>query len=306
MPTYTNGKSFSSGSAKNSEEKKQAVSYWAKSKMNCPVCGKPFDQEVMHQGGGRMIAGNLTDELHRNFEPSKKFGRVYPLIYDVGCCPKCNAAFFWKDFTEIKDAQSFSRIYSDSEQRKAAVENIFPYFNLKHERTLYDGCAMYYAALLCYEKVDISYAPTFKRGMISLRLAWLCKDLDRVCPGHNYDYIAQVFYRKALFFYQQTLINETGRIESIESVGNFGPDIDKNYGYDGVIYLSGLLEYKYGQREDEVLRLKKLDDSKKAIARIFGLGRSSKAKPGPLLETARGLYDKIAAELSSNNIFSED
>ena len=303
MPTYTKIKP---NATKPQEDKKPAISYWAKTKMECPVCGKPFDQEVMHQGGGRMIAGNLTDELHRNFEPSKKFGRVYPLIYDIGCCPKCNAAFFWKDFTDIKDSASFSRIQSCTDERKESIENIFPYFNVKHERNLYDGCAMYFAALLCYEKVDIAYAPTFKRGMICLRLAWLCKDLNHVCPGHNYDYIAQVFYRKALFFYQQTLINETGRIESIESVGNFGPDIDKNYGYDGVIYLSGLLEYKYGQHEDEELRLKKLDESKKAIARIFGLGRSSKAKPGPLLETARSLYDKISAELSSNNIFSAD
>ena len=66
------------------------------------------------------------------------------------------------------------------------------------------------------------------------------------------------------------------------------------------------MEYKYGQREDQELRLKKLDESKKAIARIFGLGKSSKAKPGPLLETARELYDNITNELSSNNIFSDD
>ena len=49
-----------------------------------------------------------------------------------------------------------------------------------------------------------------------------------------------------------------------------------------------------------------LEDSKKAIARIFGLGKSSKAKPGPLLEVARDLYDKMSAELSSNNIFGDD
>ena len=165
---------------------------------------------------------------------------------------------------------------------------------------------MYYLALLTYEEMDLAYAPTFKRAMTAIRLAWLCKDLDIVCPGHNYDYVAQVFYRKALFFYQQTLINETGRIESIEGIGNFGPDMDKNYGYDGVIYLCGLLEYKYGQKENEELRLKKLEEYKKAIARIFGLGKSSKSKPGPLLDVAKRLYDKMAAELSNNNIFSDD
>ena len=86
----------------------------------------------------------------------------------------------------------------------------------------------------------------------------------------------------------------------------FGPDTDKNYGYDGVIYMQGILEYKYGQKKDKELRLKKLEEFKKSIARIFGLGKSSKEKPGPLLELAKNLYDKINKELSSNNIFSDD
>ncbi|MBP3367114.1 MAG: DUF2225 domain-containing protein [Treponema sp.] len=288
------------------EQKKPAVSYWAKEDMTCPVCRRAFRQEVMHQGGGRTIAGDLTDELHRNYEPSKKYGTVYPLIYEIGCCPNCTAAFFWKDFKDIRDGDSFDRIMQDEKNRIREVQTIFPHYNLHDDRTLYDGAAMYYFALLCYERVDIAYAPTFKRAEISLRLAWLCTEIEKLCPGHNYGYIAQVFYRKALFFYQQTLLNETGRIESIESVSHFGPDTDKNYGYDGVIYLSGLLEFKYGQRENLELRLKKLDESKKAIARIFGLGKSSKAKPGPLLEVARGLYDKMSAELSSSNIFSDD
>ena len=288
------------------EAKKQKISYWAKEELECPVCNRKFKQELMFQGGGRTIAGNLTDELHRNYEPSKKYGRVYPLIYEVGCCPNCHAAFFWRDFKDIRDKASFDRIMDNEDKRVKAVDNIFPHYDLHCERTLYDGVAMYYYALMTYEDVDIAYAPTFKRGLISLRLAWLCKEMDIASPGHNFGYISQVFYRKALFFYQQTLINETGRIESIESVSNFGPDTDKNYGYDGVIFLCGLLEYKYGQREDQELRLKKLDESKKAIARIFGLGKSSKAKPGPLLETARELYDNITNELSSNNIFSDD
>ena len=71
---------------KSSEEdgKKPAITYWAKEKVLCPVCQKEFAQEVMHKGGGRMVAGPLTDELHRLFEPSKRFGRVYPMIYEVG------------------------------------------------------------------------------------------------------------------------------------------------------------------------------------------------------------------------------
>jgi len=92
------------------------------------------------------------------------------------------------------------------------------------------------------------------------------------------------------------------RVEKSSTLVNCGPDMDKNYGWDGVIYLCALLEYKYGQTNDQQLRLKKLSQAKTAIARIFGLGKSSKAKPGPLLEKSRDLYDKLSAEVRDDNI----
>ena len=66
------------------------------------------------------------------------------------------------------------------------------------------------------------------------------------------------------------------------------------------------MEFKYGQHDDENMRLKKLSEFKSAIARLFGLGKSSKEKPGPLLEVAKNLYDDMSKELSSNNIFGDD
>ena len=89
-------------------EKKASLSYWSKDKCTCPVCKKPFDREIMRSGNGRMNAGNLSDELHRDYIPSARFGRVYPLIYDVGACPNCYAAFFWTDFVEIKNCQEIN------------------------------------------------------------------------------------------------------------------------------------------------------------------------------------------------------
>lgn len=283
------------------EEKKPKISYWSKTKVRCPLCQRDFDREEMLSGSGRMIAGDLTDELHRLYEPSAKYGMIYPLIYTIGACPKCHVAFLWNDFKEIDDPKSIMALKDDIDNRKKIVNNIFPYYQLTKERSLLDGAAMHFLALLSYGKVDLGYAPTVKRAIISLRLAWLCNDLNDVVPGHNYDYIAQTFYRKALFFYDQTLINEMARVESLGVVNNLGPDTDKNYGYDGLIYELGLLEYKYGQREDMQARLKKLDECKRSIARGFGLGKSSKSKPGPLLEKSRDLYDKINAALAEAN-----
>ena len=286
--------------------KKPKISYWSKNRCHCPVCQNNFEREEMLSGSGRMIAGELTDELHRVFEPSAKYGQIYPVIYSIGACPKCHTALFWSDFEEIQDNNSLNALLADSKNRKEIVNNMFPYYELTRERNLLDGAAMYYLALLSYEKVDLSYAPTMKRAIISLRLAWICRDLQKIVPEHNYDYAAEVFYRKAPFFYEQTLINEPQRIETIAKITNFGPDIDKNYGYDGVIYLNSLLEYKYGQKEDMQMRYKKLDANKRSIARIFGLGKSSKSKPGPLLEKSRDLYDKLTATLNEANVISVD
>ena len=290
-----------SKSSDSSSEKKASLSYWSKDKSICPVCKKPFPKEIMRSGNGRMNAGNLSDELHRDYIPSAKYGKVYPLIYEVGCCPNCYAAFLWSDFTEIKKTEVSDRIFDHSEQRKVSCSNIFPYFDLKKERTLFDGAAMYYLALMTYNDCDADMLPTMKQAIISLRLAWLTKEIHQRCSNHNYDYISDVFYRKALFFYRQAVINETSRTEKSSTLNNFGPDMDKNYGWYGVIYLCGLLEYKYGQHDDIQLRLKKLSESKTAIARIFGLGKSSKNKPGPLLEHARDLYDMLSKELNDDD-----
>lgn len=276
------------------------ITFYSKQKIICPVCQTAFEKEELLSGGGRLIAGDLTDELRRTYEPSAKYGQIYPLIYSIGACPRCRAAFLWSDFDQIT-GDSLERIKATERERIDAVENIFPHFNLKQERTLFDGAAAYYLALLCYEQVDKKFSPTFKKALISLRLAWLTGDIHKICSDKNYDFIQENFYRKALFFYQESLLYESNGSEKIGSLATLGPDVDKNYAYDGIIYLSSLLEYKYGQTTDITARLKKLDESKRSIARIFGLGKSSKAKPGPLLEKARTLYDAIAKDLKEAN-----
>ena len=62
-------------------KKEAAISYYSKDQIECPVCGAKFKREEMYSGGGRVIAGNLTEELRRLYEPSAKYGEVY-LQYD--------------------------------------------------------------------------------------------------------------------------------------------------------------------------------------------------------------------------------
>ena len=289
------------------KEKSLAITYYTKQSVICPICKKPFPREELLSGGGRLIAGGLTDELRRTYEPSSKYGTVYPLIYSVAVCSNCNTAMLWNDMTSFNDSKTADILLDTAPERIETVKNIFPHYDFKRDRTLLEGCAGYYLALLCYEKMPAQYSPTIKKAQICLRLAWMCDDMNKLYPDKNYDFIRDTFYKKALFLYQEALNLEMEHKENITNISSFGPDLDKNYGYDGVIYLSCLLEYKYGQQKDINARLKKLETCKHSIARIFGLGKSSKAKPGPLLEHSRALYDNLTAVLkdAQNIDFSE-
>ena len=70
---------------KKTEQKKLSVSFYSKQKVHCPFCKKEFSREEMLSGGGRMQAGELTDELRRIFEPSKKIrSRISDDLFDCG------------------------------------------------------------------------------------------------------------------------------------------------------------------------------------------------------------------------------
>lgn len=283
-------------------EKKPAISYWSKEPVECPFCGAKFKREIMLSGSGRMNAGNLTDELHRNYIPSQKYGMIYPLIYDIAICPKCFAALSWGDMTNYKDENSRNLINEHKDTRIKQVKNIFTDVDFSSEKTLFSGAAAYYASLLTYDYTPKDLCPSMKSAICALRAAWLTNELDAVKKGENYDYVASVFYQKALFFYNEAIFAETARTERSAELSNYGPDTDKNYGWDGAIYIRGLLEYKYGQTEDQQARLKSLAEAKVSIARMFGLGKSSKSKPGPLLEAARELYTTLGQILKDDDI----
>lgn len=65
------------------------VTYFSKDEIVCPVCQTHFRREEMRMGGGRLSAGELTDELRRTYVPTAKYGKVVPLIYPITVCPNC-------------------------------------------------------------------------------------------------------------------------------------------------------------------------------------------------------------------------
>ncbi len=279
------------------EERELKLTYQAKESTRCPICDTRFNREELLSGGGRLIAGPLTDELHRLYEPSAKYGEVYPLLYQPTVCPSCWFASLDADFPNLP-AKFKDDVMEDHEALVADVEKIFPSIDFSVPRGLHEGAAANYLALRCYHFYPKDFNPTLKGGICALRTGWIFDIMHQKEGEENWDWLSTLFKQKALFLYREALALEQMGKEALSGMRNFGPDTDKNFGYDGLVYLSALLEFKYGQREDGEKRIAAIDEAKRTIAKLFGLGKSSKNKPGPLLEVARDLYDSFNRELN--------
>ncbi|MDR2193687.1 MAG: DUF2225 domain-containing protein [Treponema sp.] len=282
------------------EEHDIKLSFQSKDRLLCPACRNVFHREELLSGGGRLIAGQLTDELHRMYEPSIKYGEVYPLIYQVTVCPECWYASMDKDFALLDEDIAFD-VSESREDRQNEVRLLFPNVDFYQNRTLMSGAASQYLALRCYDYFSKNFSPTIKQGISALRTAWLCEELHKKLPGENYDWVATLFKKKAQYLYGKAVEFEQSGEEAISAAKNLGPDTDKNYGYEGVLYLAGLLTLKYGSADTVEQRNASLESIKRTIAKMFGLGKSSKNKPGPLLELAKNLYERIKKELNETD-----
>jgi uncharacterized protein (DUF2225 family) len=150
----------------------------------------------------------------------------------------------------------------------------------------------------CYDYYKPDMSPTIKQGVAALRAGWLLDELAQEEQGQNYDWLAVLFKRKAAFFYSEALKREQSGKETLSAMINLGPDTDRNYGYEGALYIEGLLQHKYGNTNDMEYRLAALSEIKRNLAKMFGLGKASKSKPGPLMEKSRALYDTLSKELN--------
>ncbi len=278
-------------------EGESKITFWSKKDVECPVCGSSFKKEELLTGRGRLIAGELTDELRRLYEPSQKYGDVCPLNYPVTVCPSCLYAAYGQDFDHVPESAA-EILKSETDTRKNSLNRILPDVDFTNNRGLKEGAASYFLAISCYEHFPHDHSPTMKCGISALRAAWIFTDLHRRYPNDNYDYLSKIFYHKAQFFYSLAVEYEQDATESLAEVQHLGPDLDKNYAHDGVFYLSGLLEYRYGSKDDFEIRKKRLEFAKRAVARLFGMGKASKDKPSALLEHAKDLYEKMSSEMS--------
>jgi len=274
-------------------EETKKISFRQKNPTSCPVCRNEFYREEMFTGSGRLIAEKLTDELRRMYKESQKFGKVYPLAYILSVCPNCLYTAYPKDFSDITDAE-ITKLQEMRPARKNAVAKFFGELDFTADRNLMLGAASFMLAVDCYNFRRKNVAPTFKKGVSSIRAAWLFSDLADTYPDQPYKKLSFFFYKKSYEYYLKILdLLQTGA-EPADAAGNMGPDSDKNWGYEGILYVSAVLTVKYGTTEKDISkRIENFNISKRYLSRLFGSGKSSKNIPTELLEKTRMLYEKI-------------
>ncbi|MCL1864916.1 MAG: DUF2225 domain-containing protein [Spirochaetes bacterium] len=273
------------------DEKK--ISFRQKNPTVCPICRYEFYREEMFTGSGRLIADKLTDELRRLYKESNKYGKIYPLAYTLTVCPNCLYTAYPKDFNEISQ-EEVEKLQNMRQARQDAQAKFFDRLDFHDDRNLILGAVSYMLAVDCYNFRKKNVAPTFKMGVSSLRAAWLFLDLAKEFPDKIYNKLSMFFYKKAYEFYIKILDLLQSGGEPAEAAGNMGPDTDKNWGYEGILYVSAVLTVKYGSTEKDLAKkIENFNISKKYLSRLFGAGKSSKSTPSDLLDKTRLLYDKI-------------
>jgi len=280
---------------------KKKISFRQKSSIKCPVCSSEFYREELFSGGGRLIAGKLTDELRRKYEDSKKYGKVYPLAYQLSVCPSCLYTAYPRDFMQLESDET-EKLHDMTQARKAAIRKFFTDLDFNNDRDIYLGAASYLLAVECYSIRNKKVAPTFKNAVSSIRAAWLFGDLAEMDPEKQYKKISMFFYQKAYQYYLRVLDLIQNGAEPSEAAGNMGPDTDKNWGYDGILYLSSILTLKVGAWEKDLgKRVANFEMSKRYLSRLFGMGKSSKSRPSEILDKTRDVYEKITSMVDEWN-----
>ncbi|MFW6180649.1 MAG: DUF2225 domain-containing protein [Spirochaetota bacterium] len=272
------------------------VSFFLKNPVSCPVCSLSFRKEEMLSGGGRLIARDITDELRRMYEPSKKAGEVFPLVYPVNVCPGCLYAAYSEDFGVILQ-QQVDAAYAQSIKRRRDVGMLFPVLDFNAPRNLFTGTASYLLAISSYSFHKKERAPTFKKAISALRAAWLLGELHQRYPGQNYDQVQLLFYRKAMRYYDLVVGYAQSGVERIDAVKHYGPDLDKNFGFEGVLFIASLLAFKYGDQGTREERISRLEKAKRTASRVFGSGKSSRNKPSSIIDLSRDLFERINARI---------
>ncbi|MCX8059436.1 MAG: DUF2225 domain-containing protein [Spirochaetes bacterium] len=269
------------------------ISFFSKEDILCPICEEKFKRENMLTGGGRLNAGELTDELRRIYNPTKKFGKINPLIYPITVCPKCFFAAYSQDFDDFPQ-KNRDLLINDTKKRIDFIKEIFDDIDFRKERTIKEGIASYILTIYSYAFFPQSFSPSTKKALSALRCSWLLNDLYEETKDEKYSALLNIMYKKAYLLFQEAYEKVEKGKEAFDRI-KFGPDLDKDFGFNGFLYIYVYLFLKFGldQIKDIEEKIKTIDKMKIIISKVFGMGKSSKEKTVFLLDKSRAMYDRL-------------
>ncbi len=275
------------------------ISYFNKDKISCPVCGTKFHLENHFTGQGRLNSQGLTNDLRRLYSPTKKFGMVYPLIYHNIVCPECWFSALPEDFyfDAKKPTYDLDELKSFSEARKAHAQEIFPEVNFAKSRNLESGLISHFLAIASYQHYHSFSLKTAKIALLALRASWVIDDIiensshDAKKMKYLKEYFRFLAFKKFSSYYEQYYSPKKSKFIEINY---HGPDIDYDYGYKAFMYIFIYLSFEFVDTVSPLEeKIKVLNRNKITLAKIFGLGRSSKKNPSPFLENSRAFYEVL-------------
>lgn len=231
-------------------------------------------------------------DLRRTYKPSPKFGVVNPLIYNVIVCPSCFYASFAEDFTKI-DEHAIRSVQNNFDKRRKYAFETYGQLDFRQPRDLNHGAASFLLAVSSYTHFSKNFAPTTKRAIAAIRASWLHYDLHQEQPDYGWDKVYLYFRRLAWGLYGTAIQHAENGKETFDNVKKLGPDVDTDYGYEGALYILSLLGDEHEDYMSQEERYEKYRYYRSALAKVFGFGKSSKEKPGPMLIVAKDLHTKL-------------
>lgn len=202
--------------------------------------------------------------------------------------------FFFQRLVRVRRRRN-RKIRSQFDTRRSNLEKILGPLDFYQDRNLVLGAASYLLAIECYQNRKASVAPTPKKAVCSVRGAWYFEDLNNDFPNMGFDKVRDLLYQKAAGWYTETMeIMQSGSEPVDQASYILGPDTDKNWAFDGVIYLSAYLTMKFKDElaPDPAAKLNLLVRAKRTLSRLYGSGKGSKSKPSVIIDMAKELYDE--------------
>lgn len=188
----------------------------------CPVCG---ENTRVVKVKSRLAATQVDDDYcchYRDFNP---------YLYNIWVCEHCSFAADEKVFLS-----AMPEVYKNRIKKVLGEKHV--HFQFQEERSVPDGIASMQLALFCAETIHASLA---RQAGMTLRLAWVYR-----IDGNKEK--EEEYIKKALALYLRSFQIEHYPIDSLTD--------------NMVMYLIGALYAHLGQREQAVVYLSRLLDSK--------------------------------------------